>query len=138
MVLLLVSVGGCTRWSHGPPQQRADHVVAHLVEKLDLEQAQQLQLEKIKLEVLAKAAEMKAHRAESFDEMLGLLQSERVDDATLRPLVAGHQARASELIAFFGEKFAEFHALLTPEQRARAAALLQEKRARGHHRCAWH
>jgi Spy/CpxP family protein refolding chaperone len=113
-------------------------VVEHLAAKLELTSGQRQQLEQIKGEVQAKRAELQAHREESFEELLGLLQSERIDDTALKVAVAGHQARAHELIAFAGDKVREFHALLTPEQRAKLVAELREFRARGDHGCGWH
>lgn len=136
--LLAFVVGGCARWRPHTPEERADRMVEHLAEKLDLSPEQRLQLEQIKVEVLARQAEMLAHREESFDEILAMMQSERIDDTRMKIAVADHQARANELIAFAGEKLKEFHDMLTPEQRAKVVAALQDFRENGHRRCGWH
>ena len=128
--LLALGLSGCMRFHHRTPQERADRVVCYIVAKLDLDAAQQLQLQRIEQEILAKGAELRAQRAEDFPEMIDLLKSDTIDPTRYKVDVATHQARASQLVAFIGDKFREFHDLLTPEQRVKAAQLLEEWRAR--------
>ncbi len=128
--LLALGLGGCSRFHHHTPQERADRMVRKIVAELDLDQAQQEQLKRIEGEVLAKGAELRAHRDEDFAELITLLKSDQIDPNRFKIDVDMHQARAHELIAFIGEKLREFHDLLTPEQRQKAAQLLEEFRAR--------
>lgn len=128
--LLAMGLGGCGRFHHHTPQERADCLVQKIVARLDLDQGQQQQLKRIEGEVLAKGAEMRAHREGDFAELIALLKSDQIDPTRFKIDVDLHQARAHELVAFIGEKFREFHDLLTPEQRQKAAQLLEEWRAR--------
>jgi Spy/CpxP family protein refolding chaperone len=127
--LLTLGLSGCMRFHHRTPQERADRLVCHIVAKLDLDAGQQLQLQRIEQEILAKGAELRAQRDGDFAEMIDLLKSDAIDPTRFQVDVAMHQARASQLVAFIGDKFREFHDLLTPEQRVKAAQLLEEWRA---------
>ena len=136
-ILLCFMASGCARWHHRTPEERADRIAAHLVAELGLDELQQQQLEEIKQEVVVQQAKLRSHRTASHEEILRLLRSERIDDAQLAEAVARHQAQADEMIAFFGEKLRKFHDMLTPEQREKAAASLEDFKAHGGHRCGW-
>jgi len=136
-ILLSFLASGCARWHHRTPEERADRLAAHLVAELGLDEAQQQQLEQIKQEVLVQQAKLRAHRSASHEEILRFLRSERIDDAQLAEAVARHQAQANELITFFGEELRKFHDMLTPEQREKAAAALEDFKAHGGRHCDW-
>lgn len=136
-ILLSFMASGCARWHHRTPEERADRVAAHLVAELDLDETQQQQLEQIKQEVLVQQAKLRSHRAASHEEILRLLRSGHIDDAQLAEAVARHQTQANELIAFFGDQLRKFHDMLTPEQREKAAASLEDFKAHGGRRCGW-
>ena len=131
--LLVLGLSGCIRLHPPTPQERADRVVDHIVTKLDLDPNQKLQLQEIAQEVLAKGAELRAHRDEDFAELIDLLKSDSIDPTRFKVDVAMQQARAQDLVAFIAEKLRQFHDLLTPEQRAKAAQMLEEFRARHLH-----
>ena len=132
--LLTLALAGCIHPRPPSAQERADRVVKHIVSALDLDADQQRQLQRIEQEFLAKGAELGSHRDETCDELITMLQSDTINPERFKIVVAEHEARAQQLIVFLGQKFREFHDLLTPEQRAKAAKMIAEFRDRHHRR----
>jgi Spy/CpxP family protein refolding chaperone len=125
VMALLALVAAC---GHRPctPEQRAERMVAHLTKKLDLSATQQQKLEGIKQEFLAKLAAGRAVHEEVHNELIAQLKKEQPDKQALDAVVAKCQQHANEMIAFFGAKLSEFHAILTPEQRAKLVQIIAE------------
>lgn len=115
---------GCYR----TPEQKAARFVEHIADELKLDDAQKAKLDKIKDEFLAKRLEMITARNEGFDEAIALMKSDAIDKARLDALVEKSQARTGETVRLFFAKFAEFHGMLTPEQRAKVAEDLSRHR----------
>lgn len=132
--LLALALAGCIHFRPPTAQERADRVVKHLVSALDLDAAQQRQLQRMEAEILAKGAELGSHRDETCDELITMLKSDTINPERYKIVIAEHEARAQQMIVFLGAKFREFHDLLTPAQRAKAAKLVEEFRDRHHHR----
>jgi Spy/CpxP family protein refolding chaperone len=128
--LLALVVSGCC---HRTPEQRAEHVVKHLVETLKLDAAQTEKLEKIKGEFLARQAGIRNMREESMKEAREMMMSPQIDPATLNAHREKRQAQARDLIGFFFDKFAEIHDMLTPEQRNKLAGEMEKYASRAHH-----
>ena len=115
---------GCYR----TPEQRAAHFVDRISEELKLNDAQKVHLDKIKDEFLAKRLEMTKDRDEVYDVAIGLMKSDMIDRAKLDALTEKSQGRTGDAVKFFFAKFAEFHDMLTPEQRTKVTEHLKEHR----------
>ena len=122
IAMLALVNAGCAR----TPEQRAQHLVKHISDELKLDENQQKQLERIKDEFMTKRSEMGKMREEIFEEMLSLMKDAQVDQKSTDSVVEKNQNRTNELIQFFFSKFAEFHAILTPEQREKVIALMEK------------
>lgn len=118
-------VDGCARPT---AEERAGKAVSRLAGELDLSDAQVRQLEAMKEEFLKRQEELGQLRQETFDRLTALMRQERIDRTEVDSLVTSHQTEAAEMIRFLGDKLIEFHALLTPEQRAEVLGQLQEHR----------
>jgi protein CpxP len=118
VLLMALTVTGCYRKT---PEQRADRIVNDIVKKLDLNETQKAKLETIKQEFLAKGQEIKKTREETYDQMIGFMRSPSIDQAALSGLVEKDKAQLDDLNSFLFAKFTEFHGMLTPEQREKAA-----------------
>src|SRR5450759_485033 len=102
---------GCFR----TPEQRAEYMVKRMVSELALNDAQKAQLEKIKVEFLAKRPEMAKMREETVKEANELMRSAEIDKARLNALVEKSRTGANDMISFVTAKFTEIHDMLTPE-----------------------
>ncbi len=109
-----VSVSGCSRKS---PEQRADRMMGEIAAKLDLNDQQREKMNEMEQELLARIPAMQQTRQETYNQMITLMRSSLVDQNRLNQLAAKNRASADELISFIFSKYAEFHDLLTPEQR---------------------
>ena len=128
--LLTLVIAGCC---HRTPEQRAEHVVNHLVETLKLDAAQTEKLGKIKDEFLVRQAGMKNMREESMKEAREMMMSPQIDQAKLNAHIEKTQAQANDLIRFVFAKFAEIHDMLTSEQRNKLAGEMEKYTSRAHH-----
>lgn len=123
-VLSALVFTGCYR----TPEQRAAHFVDRISDELKLDEAQKARLDRIKDEFLAKRLKMVKDRDEVYDEAIGLMKSDAIDRAKLDALTEKTRGRTDDAVKFFFAKFAEFHDMLTPEQRAKVAEHLTEHR----------
>ena len=120
IVVALVAVTalvGCYR----TPEQRATHLVDRISDKLDLNADQKAKLNAIKEEFLAKAPAMRKAREESFDELIALMRAPKIDQDKVNTLMGKNKAQMDDLMRFISAKYIEFHDMLTPEQREKAA-----------------
>ena len=128
--LLAVLVAGCC---HRTPEQRAEHMVQHLISTLKLDAAQSAQLEKMKEEFLAKRSDMIKMRQESMNDLKEMMISPQLDQARLNMRTQKIQENTSDLIRFVSAKFAELHDMLTPEQRSKLVEEMEKHAQRAHH-----
>lgn len=129
--LTLFAFTGCSR----TPEQKADHIVEHMVKKLDLNDAQKAQLDKIKGEFLAKRQELITSRGGTFEEANALMRSDTIDQARLNALVDKNKEQATDMVQFVFAKFTEIHDMLTPEQREKLVSKIEKYKGKGryHH-----
>jgi len=128
MILVALTIAGCYRHT---PEQRADRIVSRIAENLDLNDAQKAKLNTIKDEFMAKMPAMRKAREETFSELIADMKDPSIDQGKLTALADKNKAQADEFIGFIFAKYAEFHDMLTPEQRAKAAKEMEEWK--GHH-----
>ena len=122
-------VTGCC---HRTPEQRAEHMVKHLVSTLKLDAAQSAHLEKMKEEFLAKRSDMLKMRQETLNDLKEMMMSPGLDQARLNTRTEKIQAYTSDLIQFISAKFAELHDMLTPEQRTKLVEEMEKHAQRAH------
>lgn len=118
----LLLLASCAR----TPEQRAARMVERISDDLGLDDAQKARLEKIKDEIMARRMEMLAARSEAYNEIIELMTSDRIEPSRLDALAEKGRERTNDAVKFFFDKFAEFHDMLTPEQRAKVAGKLRE------------
>jgi Spy/CpxP family protein refolding chaperone len=127
-VVSVLLIAGCYR----TPEQRAEHMVKRIAATLKLDDAQTAKLEKIKDEFLAKRPDMMKLREETVNEANALMRSAQLDQARLNALVEKNRTQADEFVRFIFAKFTEIHDMLTPEQRDKLAAEVEEHLKYGH------
>jgi Spy/CpxP family protein refolding chaperone len=115
---LLLIIAACYRKA---PEQRLQGIVDSMADKLDLNEAQRQKLDAMKQEALTMSPDMKTTRQESFEELISIMRSPQVDQQKMRALAERNKAQSDRFISFFSKKFVEFHDMLTPEQREKAA-----------------
>ncbi len=127
--LLALIIAGCR---HKTPEQRAEHVVRHLVTTLKLDAVQTAKLEKMKEEFLARRPDMLRTREDTIHDLKEMMLSPQIDQASLNALTDKIQGQTSDLIRFVFTKFSELHDMLTPEQRSKLVEEMEKKAHRAH------
>jgi Spy/CpxP family protein refolding chaperone len=121
--LSLLTVAGCRhRGHHGG----AAFMIDYLSEALDLTEIQQAQLDEIKQEMFAKAREMHDEKRARLDEFMALIQSEQIDPAQMKALVAEHRARMDEFVDMAVDRVIVFHSTLSAEQKEKLAGKIEK------------
>jgi Spy/CpxP family protein refolding chaperone len=132
MAVLAVMLGamalvlpGCMRHD---PGKRAECAVSRISSKLDLSKEQEKVLVGIKDELMAKRGEFKPVRTALFDEIVRQTRSDKVDAGEINKRLDALEAKIREMRPILVSRFAEFHATLTPEQRAKLANEMEKRR----------
>lgn len=130
LIIGAVSVSACQR--HRTVAERADRMVGKITKELDLNEQQKARLEAVKNTFLEVRAQTRKEQDALFDEALALVQSAQLDQAKVLQLMERHQALQRQAAPAVVAKLAEFHASLTPEQRAKAVEQLRHLHDRMH------
>jgi len=109
----------------GPPEKRAEMIVEKISDKLDLTDEQVSKLNKIKDDILVKGKVFKKMRTDMHAEAIVQIKSDKVDQIKLNQMLAQREVKMRELRPFIVKKFAEFHSMLTPEQRNKLVEKLE-------------
>ncbi len=121
---------GCRRHSHG---HKAEFMVDYISETLDLNESQQVQLDQIKDELIAKARPMHADKESLHEELVAQLRTEEIDQVRVKAVIAEHRAQMDEIVDLVVVRLAEFHKTLTPEQKEKLIAKIETFK-KWHHR----
>ena len=117
---------GCRH--HRSMEDKANWVTNRVSSKLDLDDKQEQTLDRIKTELVAKYKSQAAERARLGTDIEALVRSAQIDKAKVKELQTRHQALHSEMEGLLAEKIVEFHAVLKPEQRNKAADIFRDFR----------
>jgi Spy/CpxP family protein refolding chaperone len=121
---------GCRRHSHG---HKAEFMVDYISETLDLNESQQVQLDQIKDELMAKAQLMHADKESMHAELVAQLRSEEIDQVQVKAVIAEHRAQMDEIVDLIVDRLAKFHKTLTPAQKEKLIAKIETFK-KWHHR----
>ncbi len=112
--------------SHDGGQGKIDRIA----NKLDLDVTQKDKLEAVQESFLEVRQAMSQARGQTFDQVLDLISSDTLDQGQVQGIVKRHQSIVEEFTPKVTTKIADFHAVLTPEQKSRAAEFLQKWKER--------
>jgi len=105
---------------HHDAQYRMDLIA----EVLDLEETQKEKLVEIHESLKDARQAFSQVRLETFNEVLDLISSETLDQDRVQQLVQRHQSIVDEFSPRVIAAVADFHAVLTPEQKAKASEFI--------------
>jgi len=127
-ILTLVGLGttlfvGCHhRGGHGG----ADFMVDYMTEVLDLSEDQEDMADRFKNEILAKTREMHADKKQMHAEIKAQLSGEAIDTERVKAMMVEHRKEMEVVMNLAVDRIAEFHATLSPEQRAKLIKKLEK------------
>ncbi len=133
MVIAAIISTGCLkkRILCSTPEQRGQFMVDRISSKLDLTKEQVVKLNKIKDEIVARIKTYQSDREAVQKEMIELIKSDKLDRNKLENFINKGEAKMKDMKPLIIEKIAEFHDMLTPEQRAK----IVEKMDKFYHYC---
>ena len=116
-----------THWGkHYDGQRKIDRIA----EKLDLQETQIAKLQEVQKALQEARQAMSQARGQTFDEVLDLIASDTLDQSRVQGIVRRHQAIVQDFTPGVTAKIADFHAVLTPEQKSKADEFLQKWKTR--------
>lgn len=135
--MALLSIGsvlmmcGCHKQLHhcGPHRSHknmAEKIKKKLTKELDLTESQKSKLQEIHAELQEKHDEIHRSHRDKFNFILREIEKDTLDQVKLNRLFEEKHQCWEELHPFIIKKLAEFHATLTPDQRARLVKKIEE------------
>jgi protein CpxP len=116
-------VSGCRHPGRG---HHAAFMVDYVSETLDLNDEQQAKLNEIKDEFVDKRLQMRADHRAMHDAFMVELQKDQIDPLALQDILAEHRAHMDEMMSLAISRFAEFHQMLTPEQKEKLVSKIEQ------------
>ena len=111
-------------------QHRINWVKARLAEKLELTESQQAELDRMITELKTKRDQMRAQRPEMKAKFIDALRRDHLEGDDLLSLIDAKRPEFEELLTMAADRIAEFHNMLTPEQRAKLISELESHSGR--------
>lgn len=125
-LFLMGAAAGCGH-RHASPEQRADHIVEKIKDKLDLNEEQTSKLVIAKNEVLRTRQEMKAQRNQTHTDFFELLEQPKLDQGRILSMVKDKTQTVNEKAPEIVVAVAGFYDSLTPEQQKTLREKIKEK-----------
>lgn len=126
VIILISAVGGAVwakkKFRDGPH----GFLIGRIVEKLNLSDNQKAQVEKIRDQIRERMESKKDNRENLMDEFANEFKKDNLDKSKLAELDQKRTQSEQEMKDFMMDKLIEFHNILTPEQRLKAAETLTE------------
>jgi Spy/CpxP family protein refolding chaperone len=111
---------------HGP----RGFIIGRIVKDLDLSEQQKKEVEAIKEEIKVKMQEKRKNRQDNMSQYEDMFRGSTFDKQKALELAGKRDADKEEMKNFMIEQTAKVHAILTPDQRNKAADKMKEMRER--------
>lgn len=128
---LLAGFWGCQRAAAhdnedgGFPQHKVDRIKEELTKKLELTDIQVAELDRIIENLKTRHAELHATCPELRNAFFDELRKDQLSAEEIRQLFESRRPAFEEMLTVISEGIADFHAVLTPEQREKLVAELE-------------
>jgi len=113
-------------------KEHAKWIEKKLIKELDLDEKQQKVLNRIHDELTARQEECGPVHQRMKESILSKIRRESLDKDALKESFQSGKECKEDMHEFFLSKMAEFHAVLTPEQRDKLADKIGKMRPHGH------
>jgi protein CpxP len=130
-LISLASMAGCHHFknmmcSSEAFKDRIEMMTKKVSKELDLTSEQKNQLNVIKDELIVKLSEQKKHRVEMLTVIREEIRKDSIDQQRLKKLFDDRKQSGEEMHKFLLQKFVDFHAMLTKEQRSKLNVLIEK------------
>ncbi len=111
-----------------PADKKIGYMKKKLVSEFDLNADQTAKLDEITADMADRHEAMRSETHEFKTGLIEMLGRDQVSAADLKNLMDLHRPALEDTMSMLAEKMADFHAILTPEQRARLVDKLESAR----------
>ena len=111
---------------HWGKHYNGQHRMDIISEILDLDEIQKDKLQAVHESLQEARQAFSQMRLQTFDEVLELVSSETLDQDQVQQIVKRHQSIVDDFAPRVTAKIADFHAVLTPEQKTKAAEFIKK------------
>ena len=132
LVGLAVAAGPGTGGWHRSPEEKIEFLKSKITDKLELDDTQRETLDRIADDIIAEHEELSSTRGAFKANFVEMLAKESVSPEELKVLFETKKPVIEDMMQFASVHIAEFHSVLTPEQRA---TLIEEIKSHKGHRC---
>ena len=132
-LVLISGIAACSH--HRNPQARAEYAVEKISSKLELNDAQTIQLVKLKNEIMNVRQSMQSDRNSMFTEIDELPSQSTLDQPRVLQLLQSKIDTVNNKAPQIITAFAEFYDSLNPEQQLKIREKIQDHREHSH---GWH
>jgi Spy/CpxP family protein refolding chaperone len=132
-IMLIGGVAACHHGYHPCGFDEFDLAAAtnRIASRLDLNDSQKAQLERIAGEIMAKAKALHADRDSHRQQLADLVRQDTIDKEEVDGMIDQKMAQMREMADFALERLIVFHGTLTPEQREKIATHIEEHASDG-------
>jgi len=127
--LAFASGPGSGGW-HRTPEEKMDYLKTKIASKLDLDESQKATLDRIANELMAERQAHSDERQVFKDSFMEILAKDEVRPEELKALFDTKKPAIEGVMRLASEYLAEFHSILTPEQRATLIAEVESHKGR--------
>jgi flagellar motility protein MotE (MotC chaperone) len=131
LIGLAIAGPGLGRWHHSA-EEKVAFLTSKISEKLELTDAQKVTLDRIAEEILAEHNRLEGTHDAFKANLMETLNQQSITAEELKTLFETKKPAIDNLMQMAADHIAEFHAILTPEQRA---ALIAEIESHQRGRC---
>jgi len=123
-----MAFSACSRCGHdASPEKRAEKGMKHISWMLDFDKAQDVKLNSLKTDVVAKIKEEKPNREAAHKEALELVKKDSLDRAAVVKFIDKQIERLNSNKNFIADKIVEFHSILTSDQKKKIAERMEDR-----------
>lgn len=115
---------------HRNPEKRAEMMVEHISEELELDTVQQETLNEIKNQLMEKRKALKMDREQIINVFKAEMANESFDSSKLQVIIDSQTAKFKLETEFFTAKLIEFHQMLSQTQRELVVQKMEEMKQR--------
>lgn len=108
----------------------ANHVEKRITNELELNKEQQSKLHDIKLNIIAKKKEFQGFHKDIYEEILTESKKNNFDKGKVNKLLETQEEKFREMRKFFVDQYAEFHNILSTEQREKLVQNMMKHKER--------
>lgn len=114
----------------GARERRINYVKEQITEKLTLNETQKVELDRIVDNLKNKHAELRSHRPEVKSQFIEAMQKEHLTAEDIRTIIESRRPEFEELLTMVAQQLADFHNMLTPDQRSKLLEELESHQGR--------